>query len=208
VAGLKVFFDGALGSEGALLSQPYPSGKNGFHLYDPGTIEEILRRSWEQETPVAIHTLGDEAVHQIVNIAFQLKERGIEGPLHLEHCEVVRPETIQMMKGLQLRCHLQPSHFLSDRRWLKDKLQSLYAHCFPWKMLIEAGIHIQFGSDSPIEKVSLIRTEQALELAATEGIAAPPVSPWRFHSHPDGSWGGNCSTRLNSDGTIVLHFQK
>lgn len=206
VAGLKLFFDGALGSEGALLSRPYPSGKNGFLLYELSQIEEILRRCWEHQTPVAIHTLGDEAVHQIVSLAHLLKEKGIEGPLHLEHCEVVRPETIVLMKALDIRCHLQPSHFLSDQRWLKAKLGELYKYCFPWRNLIEARIPINFGSDSPIEEPSLLRTQRAIDVAVSEGILAPPVSLWSFHSHHDGTWGNGCVTKLNGDGTVEVHF--
>jgi predicted amidohydrolase YtcJ len=208
MAGLKLFFDGALGSEGALLSQPYPSGKRGFHLYEAAGLEEIFRRCWEKEIPVAIHTLGDEAVHQVVLVARRLKERGVEGELNLEHCEVVRPETIELMKTLSVRCHLQPSHFLSDQRWLREKLGGLYKDCFPWKRLIEAGVPVSFGSDSPIEQPSLPRTAHAIEAAAGAGIEAPPVALWKFHSHPDGRWGAHCCTQLTDDGHVQMHFQK
>lgn len=208
VAGLKLYFDGALGSEGAYLSQPYADGKNGIRLYELSKIEEIFHRCWEKSIPIAIHTLGDEAVHEIVGVANRLKERGIEGPLNLEHCEVVRPETISWMRSLNVRCHLQPSHFLSDRRWLKGKLGDLYKFCFPWRGLIEGGIPINFGSDSPIEMPSLINTQKALEAASHEGIALPPISPWTFHSHPDGTWGRNCVTKLNEDGSVKVIFNR
>ncbi len=208
VAGLKLYFDGALGSEGAYLSQPYANGKNGIQLFELSKIEEIFHRCWEKNIPIAIHTLGDEAVHEIVGVANRLKERGIEGPLNLEHCEVVRPETISWMRALNVRCHLQPSHFLSDRRWLKGKLGDLYKFCFPWRGLIEGGIPINFGSDSPIEMPSLINTQRALETASQEGIALPPISPWSFHSHPDGTWGRNCVTRLDAEGHIKVTFSR
>lgn len=205
-AGLKLYFDGALGSEGALLSRPYPSGKQGIMLYDLKVIEEILIRCWAEKIPVAIHTLGDEAVHMIVTLALQLKDRGHEGELHLEHCEVVRPETIKLMKALNIRCHLQPSHFLSDQRWLKAKLGDLYKCSFPWRNLIEAGVPISFGSDSPIEGPSLVKTQKAIEIAANEGILSPPVSFWNFHSHYDGVWGRDCVTRLRMDGSVDVDF--
>lgn len=208
VSGLKIFFDGALGSEGAYLSHPYPSGKNGLVHFDVNEIEAILRGCWEKKIAVAVHTLGDEAVHQMVSLARRLYERKIVGELHLEHCEVVRPETIALMKGLDIRCHLQPSHFLSDFRWLRQKLNKLYKFCFPWCALIEAGIPINFGSDSPIENPSLRRTEQGIELASQNGILSPPSSPWLFHSHHDGSWGRNCFTNLHSDGTLSVHFNR
>ncbi len=205
-AGIKFYFDGALGSNGAFLSRPYSDGSTGIRLYELAKIEEIMHRCWEKNIPVAIHTLGDEAVHQVVLVAHRLKERGIEGNLNLEHCQVVRPETISLMRALRVRCHLQPCHFLSDSRWLKEKLGELYKFSFPWRRLIECGIPINFGSDSPIEVPSLSNTQKALELACHEGIALPPISPWFFHSHPDGAWGGNCVTRLSSDGTTDVRF--
>lgn len=184
--GLKIFFDGALGSEGAYLSQPYPSGGTGLQVLSLEAIEEILRRCWAQLIPVAIHALGDEAVHQLVVLALRLKSMGIEGELHLEHCQVVRSETIQLMKGLRrLYCHLQPSHFLSDRRWLREKLGSLFHDSFPWHRLEEAGIPFYFGSDSPIEKPCLGRTREAIKEAERDGIRAPRRSVEFYHSPPD-----------------------
>jgi predicted amidohydrolase YtcJ len=208
VAGLKFYFDGALGSEGALLSQAYPSGNKGLELYELSQVEEILRRTWEYGLPVAIHTLGDEAAHKIVRLAYELKSRGSEGLLHLEHCEVVRPETIRMMRALDIRCHLQPSHFLTDKKWLKQKLGDLYSCAFPWENLDESGISYSFGSDSPIEKPLLDLTAKGIDEASEAGIARPTKSIWTGHSHPDGSWGTDCVTRLFPTGEIQVEFKK
>jgi predicted amidohydrolase YtcJ len=208
VGGLKLYFDGALGSEGAYLSHPYADGKMGTLAYDLASIEEIFRKCWEKNISIAIHTLGDEAVHQIACLARKLKANGVEGQLNLEHCEVVRPETIAILRLLNVRCHLQPSHFLTDKRWLKDKLGELYRYCFPWRNLHEAGIPINFGSDSPIELPSLLNSQRALDAAAQSGILLPPVSAWTFHSHPDGTWGRRCVTRLNDEGTVSTQFNK
>lgn len=207
VAGIKAFLDGALGSEGAHLSCPYKNGARGLSLYRSEEVGEILSSCWKHKIPVAFHALGDEAVHQVVVVAENLKNKGIEGELHLEHCEVIRGETIQMMSGLNIRCHLQPSHFLTDRRWLKDKLGHLYKSCFPWHALSVAGIPMNFGSDSPIEEPSLFKTYRGLELASAEGILFPQISPWVYHTHPDGSWGANCVTKLSADGSVSVHFQ-
>lgn len=205
VGGLKFYYDGALGSDGALLSQNY-AGQNhcGLRVFALSKIEEIMHRCWEQNIPVAIHTLGDEAVHQVVQVAHGLKAKGLDGKLNLEHCELVRDETISLMKSLNVHCHLQPSHFLSDRRWLKEKLGTLYQYCFPWKKLIDAGIAVSFGSDSPIEVPSLIRTRMALQQASQEGIALPPLAePLLLHSHPDVSWGPDCVTKVNHEGVLL-----
>lgn len=204
VGGLKLYYDGALGSEGALLSQNYSGSQNcGLRLLEVSQVEEVLHRCWEKKVAVAIHTLGDEAVHQVVQVANRLKERGVEGILNLEHCEVIRDETIQQMRALNICCHMQPSHFLSDRRWLKTKLGSLYSFCFPWKKLIEAGVAVCFGSDSPIERPSLAQTLLALNQAQQEGIAMPGRSVESLHSHPDVDWGAGCETQFTGDGRVL-----
>lgn len=230
MGGLKLYYDGALGSEGAYLSRPYSNGQQGLRMYELAFIEEVLHRCWEQKIPVAIHTLGDEAVHQVVSTAIHLKQRGIEGSLNLEHCEVVRPETITLMKALDLCCHLQPSHFLSDRRWLKEKLGELYSFVFPWSALQQAGISMCFGSDSPIEKPSLETTFKALQEAAKEEIpyfvkSSKMTHELKFentlnsltqkeyikdlifyHSHPDSRWGAEYQTVW--DGKSGVHINK
>lgn len=208
VSGLKFYFDGALGSDGALLSQQYPNGKNGIELFDLGQVEEILCRAWENGLGVSIHTLGDEAVHKVVRLAYELRNRGTEGVLNLEHCEVVRPETIRLMRTLDIRCHLQPSHFLTDQRWLRQKLGVLYPFCFPWKNLDEAGVNYSFGSDSPIEKPELNLTARGIDEASSQEISRPLRSIWSCHSHPDGSWGTDCVTRLFPTGEIQVEFRK
>jgi predicted amidohydrolase YtcJ len=208
MSGVKFYFDGALGSDGALLSHNYPNGKKGIELYDMNQVEEILCRSWENNLGVSIHTLGDEAVHKVVRLAFELKNRGIDGVLNLEHCEVIRPETIRLMRALDIRCHIQPSHFLTDQRWLKQKLGDLYPYSFPWKNLDEAGINYSFGSDSPIEKPTLSLTAIGIDVAADQGIPRPLRSIWSCHSHPDGSWGTDCVTKLFPNGEIQVEFRK
>ncbi len=204
--GLKCYFDGALGSEGALLSVPYPSGKKGLIMYEMAELEEILVRTWSNNLPISIHTLGDEAVDKVVNLAIELKQKGVEGLLNLEHCEVVRPDTIKKMKALEIYCHLQPSHFLTDKKWLKEKLTTNYMHAFPWRSLEESGIKFFFGSDSPIEPPQLQKTILGIEAAEKNGILKPSQAIWNYHSHPDGNWGTDCYTKYYSNNKIEVHF--
>lgn len=212
-AGIKVFFDGALGSEGALLSEPYPSGQRGILSWSLDDLEILLSAAWSRDCPVAIHTLGDEAVHRVVELAVKLKKRGCAGRLHLEHCEIVRDETIELMKGLDLICHLQPSHFLSDREWLYEKVGKLYSKSFPWARLAQAGIPFYFGSDSPIMEPSIKSTYESLTLAAKDGIPLPPSPFYHYHIHPDVNWGSMCRTWLSvmepgSEVNIEIEFKR
>ena len=187
--GLKIYYDGALGSEGALISAKYASGSgSGLELLTKEELQGFLRRSWECGFDVAIHTIGDEAAHRVMHAAVELWNQGHDGHLHLEHAQMLRPETIEKMVGRKVFCHLQPCHWLSDRRWLNEKLGDLSQYVFPWRALQESEVTFDFGSDSPIEEPSLRNNLLALEESAVQGI--PPLlgKSVLYHSHPDKSW--------------------
>lgn len=198
--GLKLFLDGALGSEGAYLSQCYHGSHNkGLLLWDLKGVSEVLRKSWEEKVDVAIHVIGDEAGEMVVDLARKLSEVGITGPLHLEHCELLRPETILKMKGLDVTCHMQPSHWLSDRKWLKQKIGDLSVTAFQWRRLQEAEIPFHFGSDAPIEPASIGRLLQALRESSEDGIPRLLGQPTTYMGHLDLAWAPNSYTILDEE---------
>lgn len=190
--GVKIFYDGSLGSETAYLSKPYgkdPARGHGRPLWDLSDVTELLRRSWEHKLEVSVHTIGDEAAHDIVKCARELSAKGFVGRLNLEHVQVLRPETIQMMKPLHVRCHMQPCHWLSDRAWLREKLADLHKYAFPWEALRAAQVPISFGCDSPIEAPSYFNNEKAIlesaEQKLEDRIRKFTGDIGQTHAHPD-----------------------
>jgi predicted amidohydrolase YtcJ len=202
--GVKIFLDGALGSEGAWVSEGYHSGSgHGLRILTEEEIEEVFRRTWEKKLEVAIHVIGDEAVHQAVSVAHRLKQVGVTGLLHLEHVEIARPETVALMKEIDVVCHLQPCHWLGDQRWLKQKVgEKLYGWSFPWRRLQQEEIAFDFGSDSPIEPPSVLRTLQALQESSQNGIPKLLGNAERFMSHPDRGFAPN-SYSLFEEGRLA-----
>ncbi len=195
VKGVKVFFDGALGSEGALLSRCYHGrSHSGLRLWSTDDLSEVFIRCWQLGAAVSVHTIGDAAVDEVVDLALKLKDQGHSGELHLEHVELIRPETIDKMKKLKLECHLQPTHWLSDRLWLDEKLGDLARFAFPWRRLQEAEVSFDFGSDAPIEAPGLARTFQALRESAEAGIPRLLGSPASYMGHKDLAWAPNSYT--------------
>jgi predicted amidohydrolase YtcJ len=147
-------------------------------------------------------------VHLVVSVADELRKQGTTGRLHLEHAEIVRPETIDMMKQIDVVCHLQPCHWLSDHRWLKDKVgEQLYFWSFPWRRFQQENIAFDFGSDSPIEPPSVGRTLQALEESSQSGIGKLLGLPERFMSHPDRSFSPNSFSIFENGRPVQVVFQ-
>ncbi|MCB0385523.1 MAG: amidohydrolase family protein, partial [Bdellovibrionales bacterium] len=206
--GIKIYYDGALGSEGALISADYPSGSGrGLELLKKSELQNLLQQTWENKFDLAIHTIGDEAVHRVVLAADELWDRGHQGHLHLEHVEMLRPETVEKMVGRTITCHMQPCHWLSDRRWLEDKLGPLLRYVFPWRLLQENEIAFDFGSDSPIEEPSLRSNLLALDESAVQGV--PPLlgSALNYHSHPDKTWVPNTFSHFEDGGVVSVVFK-
>lgn len=195
--GLKVYMDGALGSEGAWMSKPYRSGSGqGLCLLKDHELAGFMRQSFENDFDIAVHTIGDEAVDRVVSIALQLKMDGYQGRLHLEHAEIIKPETISKMKVIDCVAHMQPCHWLSDSAWLEEKIGSLAQYAFPWRALQQNNIPFFFGSDSPIEPVSLARNQEAISRSAQKGIPKLLGEMSTYHSHPDRGWVANCWTEF------------
>lgn len=193
--GVKVFVDGALGSEGAWLSCAYHSGSgHGLQLFEMGELKGMMRDTWAQNLDIAVHVIGDEAAHQTVLAFHELKGEAVSGRLHLEHAELLRTETVELMKKQNIFCHLQPCHWLSDKVWLKEKIGDLHQYAFPWRALQDANVDFDFGSDSPIERPSLIDNLKAIEISASQGIPKLLGDPLKYHCHSDSAWVANTYT--------------
>jgi len=207
VQGIKCYFDGALGSEGALLSRCYHSGSCGLQLMSRPELEEVLCKTWEASLNVAVHVIGDEAAHRVAEIATALWDQGHKGQLHLEHTEVMRQDTILLLKGRNVICHLQPCHWLTDRRWIDERLGPLKQHLFPWRSLQDNQISFDFGSDCPIEPTSLANTFDALTDTARSGI--PPLlgDVTQYLVHPDASWTPNTYSEFSQNRPVRVTFE-
>ncbi len=205
--GVKIFIDGSLGSKTAYLSQNYlNSDSNGILIWSFTEIKELIKRSWLAGQQVAIHTIGDQAVHTAVMAAREVSAEGISGRLHLEHVQILKHETILMMKPLHVVCYLQPCHWLSDKSWLREVIPpELVNNLFQWELLRKNKIPFYFGSDSPIENPSLVNNRLAINESAKWGI--PELNAdWKFyHSHPDTQW-MNGITEIENDKIKQVFF--
>lgn len=185
IRGIKIFVDGSLGSETACLSHPYTGhGHSGQMIWNEQDVKAIMRAAWKNKFEIAIHSLGDQASHQVIKWAREIYAESIQGYMHLEHVEILRPETIQNLKSLHVRCHLQPCHWWGDQKWLKKKVGDLFCYAFPWESLRRAQVPFSFGSDSPIEPSSLFSNLKALEDSSLNGIKKLGANPLVFHTYP------------------------
>lgn len=207
VEGVKLFLDGALGADTAALAAPYRhrhDDHRGGLLWRDDELRAALRAAWGEGLRVAVHSIGDAAMSQVLEAAQALKREGCEGALCLEHAELIAPEAFRLMRGLALEFHFQPAHFLDDEAMLTAKLGGeRAAQAFPWHRIETMGFPIHFGSDTPITPPSLARTVQGLRAAHRAGIPRLELD-WKFaHSHPDRRFGKGCRTTVAEDGRVL-----
>jgi predicted amidohydrolase YtcJ len=207
--GVKIFYDGALGTKGALLSFCSCHKKNhGSALWTEADFLQVLERSWTLGLEVAVHAIGDEAVHQVAEMAFKLQsQKKISGKICIEHAELVRPETFQFLQKINCEIHMQPSHLLMDKDILQPFFEDHRDWVFPWSQISKCKIPLFWGSDSPIVEPNFFRTEKALLESQKLGILRPNFEWIRGHQHSDPSWGAECWSEFKDQNLSAVYFQ-
>ncbi len=156
IAGLKLFADGAVGSRTAALSGGFRDGGCPILTHTDAEMEARLRHCYHLAPQVAVHTIGDQAIEQVLGAYERLKPQlaadGIESRLRLEHCQFITLEQAKRAKRLGVVLSMQPN-FSDDSTLYSDRLSSAQARANnPLRMVIDGvgfvpGEDLLFGSD-------------------------------------------------------------
>jgi predicted amidohydrolase YtcJ len=158
---VKLYMDGALGSRGALLIEPYSDrpDTSGLSLMEPGALAQLMTRAEGADVQLAIHAIGDLANRRILDEFEPLRSLSqIVSPDYsdnrwrIEHTQILHPEDIARVGSLGLIASMQPSHAIGDLKFAPDRLgrDRLYG-AYAWQSLLETGAIIVGGSDAPVE---------------------------------------------------------
>jgi predicted amidohydrolase YtcJ len=181
LGGIKLYDDGALGSRGAWLKQPYHDKPDtrGLQFNTDEQILEQAREAASRGYQVAIHAIGDAANAQVISTYERL------GQLHpgdrrwrIEHFQIVDPADIPRLKPAGIIASMQPTHQTSDRlmaeaRLGPDRLNGAYA----WQTVEKLGIPIAFGSDFPVESQNPFPGLSAA--VSRQDVIGQPEGGWR-----------------------------
>lgn len=153
VRGVKLFTDGALGTETAALSRPFLSGESGILLMEDESLAARLHGYMRDGTALAVHAIGDMAVTQTVSAVSRLRrERGCSGPVRIEHAQFITRDDAVKAGDAGITLSMQPN-FSDDSVMYTDRLPAGFPELNnPFRMLIdEAGFvpgrDLLFGSD-------------------------------------------------------------
>lgn len=153
--GIKLLLDGALGSRGALLKQPYADapGNRGLALYTPSQLRNIMSRAAMENYQVAVHAIGDAADDEILGAIEDMAEtyRG-DRRWRIEHAQVVDPADLARFGRHGIIASMQPVHQTSDRLMAESRLgPQRLAGAYAWNSIARTGARLAFGSDAPVE---------------------------------------------------------
>ncbi|MCK4631862.1 MAG: amidohydrolase [candidate division Zixibacteria bacterium] len=156
LAGIKIFTDGALGSQTAHCFNKYTGSKDNYGLAvnSDRTLQSLIKKAARLGLPCAIHAIGDRAVSRVLD-AFETAPRLDFGARHrIEHMQLIRRKDISRVKRLNVIGSMQPSHCPSDITLMRRFWGARDANAFVFRTLIDRGIDLAFGSDCPIEPLN------------------------------------------------------
>jgi predicted amidohydrolase YtcJ len=154
---IKIFADGALGSRGAALLEPYADAPNtrGQLTTSQDQIYKLTVRALKVNMQVAVHAIGDRA-NRITLDAYQaaLSEVPTAGDhrLRIEHAQVVALQDIPRFASLHILASMQPPHCTSDMPWAETRVGSeRIKGAYAWRSFLNAGVRVPLNSDFPGE---------------------------------------------------------
>ena len=152
---LKIFTDGALGSQTAALEEPYEgTDDRGILTIEPERLNGVVARAAAAGIAVAIHAIGDRAVHVALDAIEPTRTTAPQLRQRLEHIQLVRKDDLGRFGALGIVASMQPIHAtsdrdLADRYWGPERT----ARSYPWRTLAQRGAVLAFGSDAPVEPI-------------------------------------------------------
>ena len=155
MVGVKLYLDGALGSRGAWLKQPYRDapGQRGLPLVTDTMLKNLMSRAAMDNFQVAVHAIGDRANAQLLAAIEELSDT-YQGDRRwrIEHAQIVDPADLPRFARNSIIASMQPTHQTSDRlmaeaRMGTERLGGAYA----WRSMLQNNARLAFGSDYPVE---------------------------------------------------------
>lgn len=156
---VKLYSDGALGSRGAAMLQPYSDDPDnrGLLFSSQEEMAKMILKAAARGYQTNVHAIGDRGNRIVLNAFEQVKDSlGEQGLRHrIEHAQIVVPEDIPRFKELDIIASMQPTHATSDMNMAEDRVGSERIRGgYAWSEFIDQGVIVAAGSDFPVEHVN------------------------------------------------------
>jgi hypothetical protein len=186
---VKYYADGALGSRGAALFEPYADRPDttGLMQITGDQIIPLYEAALRGGIQIATHAIGDrgnawvaEWYQQALNaVPAADRPHGADVRWRIEHAQILRPSDYHWFKDLPIIASMQPSHAIGDFHFAPARLGDAWLDgAYAWHSLVDKGVIVVGGSDAPVERGSpLIEFYAAVARADLEGFQGPDWRP-------------------------------
>jgi len=175
VGGIKRWVDGALGSHGAWLLEPYTDlpTSTGLNIVTAEELAETARLALEYDLQLCSHAIGDRANRVTIDVyeeAYETVPKPRDLRWRVEHAQHLHPDDIGRFAELGIIAAMQPTHCTSDGPWVPVRLGEERARtgAYVWRDLFDTGAVIASGTDVPVEPVD---TMPSFHAAVTRQMA-------------------------------------
>jgi predicted amidohydrolase YtcJ len=161
VRSFKVYADGALGSRGACLLEPYSDkpDRQGFLLSNPEHFDSVASIIYEKGFQMCTHAIGDSGNRAILNIYGKYLKGKNDLRWRIEHAQVINKNDFALFGNYNVIPSVQPTHATSDMYWAGDRLGAERVKgAYAFNDLMKQNGWIPLGTDFPVEDISPFKT--------------------------------------------------
>ncbi|CAN7294997.1 amidohydrolase [Brevundimonas sp. LjRoot202] len=218
---IKYYADGALGSRGAALFEPYADRPDTAGLMQIGEQEivPLYQAALRGGIQIATHAIGDRGnasvaewyQQALAGVAPADRPNGADVRWRIEHAQILRPSDYHWFVDLPIIASMQPSHAIGDLHFAPARLgDARLDGAYAWHSLVDLGVIVVGGSDAPVERgAPLIEFYAAVARRDLQGFQGPD---WRPHEAVDRQtalkmftlWPAYASFREDELGTIEV----
>lgn len=163
IGSIKIFADGALGSRTGATFEPYEGepGNRGLIVTDQEDLVQMAHKATLGGFSCAIHAIGDRAVHNVLDAYESVRKIEAENGISrlsrrhsLEHVQLIHPQDAPRLGQLGITASMQPIHATSDMYMADNHWGDRAAYSYNWRLQLDHGARLVFGSDAPVESVN------------------------------------------------------
>lgn len=182
IRSVKLMSDGALGSRGAAMIDPYEDDteNRGLRMYTQAEVDAKVKKANDMGFQVGIHAIGDFGNRQSLD-AFERSQGGVPSPLRnrVEHAQIITLEDIPRFAELGVIASMQATHATSDMNMAEDRIGAKRLEgAYAWRKLLDSGAVIANGSDFPVELANPMHGMYASVARKSRG--GLPEGGWRI----------------------------
>ncbi len=183
VSSVKLYADGALGSRGALLLEPYSDAPEvrGLQLYPREYYDSICRMAYDAGFQVNTHAIGDSGNRLMLKVYSDILGGKNDRRWRIEHAQIVNPDDFHCFGDYSIIPSVQSTHCTSDMYWAGDRIgDERIKSAYAYQELLDENRWLINGTDFPIENISPLYTFYAA--VARKDLAGSPDAGFQMEN--------------------------